>query len=206
MWTSRLNRQYRGGWAMRIGGSVALATAVMLSACGQPDYVTDSRASVLLLVVDVNDGAVLDSDVRLGADSNLVCPDTVTVTVALRNKNPTLGGGVQGDVIINQYEVRYSRSDGRSLEGVDVPHTVNGGIGSSVTVGGTTSVPIEVVRRQAKLEPPLSGITGYDIVSMNAEITIGGQTVAGDSVSASGRMQIDFANYGDDNDSCPDQG
>jgi hypothetical protein len=191
---------------MRIGGTLVLGMAMMLSACGQPDYVTDSQASVLLLVVDVNEGAVLDSDVRLGLDSNLVCPDTVPITLAVRNKNPMMVGGVQGDVLIKQYEVRYFRSDGRELQGIDVPHTLTGGIASSVTVDGSVTIPIEVVRRQAKLEPPLAGITGYDIVTMIAEITIAGDTVSGDSVSASGRLQIDFANYGDDNDSCPTEG
>jgi len=193
---------------MRIGGTAALGMAVMLAGCHQPDYVTDSRASVLLLVTDVNEGAVLDSDVRLGVDSNLICPDNVPVTVALRNKNPNPGidTSTQGDVVINQYEVSYFRSDGRSTEGVDVPFTIKGGIGSSVGVNGTVTVPIQVVRRQAKLEPPLSAITGFDIVTMIAEITVGGETVSGDSVSASGRLQIDFANYGDTNDSCPSEG
>ena len=37
MWTSRLERQHRRGWAMRIGSALALAMAVMLSGCGQPD-------------------------------------------------------------------------------------------------------------------------------------------------------------------------
>ncbi len=191
---------------MRIGGTLALGMAMMLSGCGQPDYVTDSAASVLLLVVDVNEGAVLDSDVRLGLDSNLICPDTIDMTLTVRNKNPQLVAGSQGDVLIQQYEIRYRRSDGRDAEGIDVPHTVAGGIASSVLVDAQTTIPIEVVRRQAKLEPPLSGITGFDIVTMIAEITITGRTVSGDSVSATGNLQIDFANYGDNNDSCPTEG
>lgn len=191
---------------MRIGGTLVLGMAMMLSGCGQPDYVTDSQASVLLLVVDINEGAVLDSDVRLGADSNLICPDTVPITLTVRNKNPTVAGGSAGDVLLKQYEVRYVRSDGRELEGTDVPHTVSGGLASSVLVDNTVTIPIEVVRRQAKLEPPLAGITGFDIVTMIAEITVAGNTVSGNTVSASGRLQIDFANYGDTNDSCPSEG
>jgi hypothetical protein len=192
---------------MRIGGTAtAVALAVMLSACGQPDYVTDSSASVLLLVVEINEGAVLDSDVRLGADSNLVCPDNVDVTLSVRNKNPTLAGGSQGDVLLTQYEVLYRRTDGAEVEGVNVPHTIRGVIASSVEVDNTVTVPLEVVRRQAKLEPPLSAMTGFDIMTVIAEITMSGETVSGESVSATGRLQIDFANYGDDNNSCPSEG
>ena len=191
---------------MRIGGTMALALALVVSGCGTADYVTDSKASVLLLVGSVNSGAVLDSDVRLGADSILICPDTVTVDLAVRNKNPNAAAPrVPGAVLIQSYEVRYVRTDGRSQEGVDVPYTINGGMAAAVDVAtsGTSPVPIEVVRRQAKLEPPLSNIQGFDIVTMFADITIAGETVSGDAVTASGRLQIDFANYGDVATECP---
>lgn len=206
MLTSRFDRQRSRGWTMRIGGTMALALALAVSGCGTADYVTDSKASVLLIVASVNDGAVLDSDVRLGAESTLICPDNVTLQVAVRNKNPNAPEPrIPGAVLIQRYEVRYFRTDGRSQEGVDVPYTINGAISTAVDVAssGTSPVPIEVVRRQAKLEPPLSNIQGFDIVSMFADITIAGETISGDSVTGSGRVQIDFANYGDDNTSCP---
>lgn len=206
MLTSRFDRQRRGGWTMRIGGTMALALALVVSGCGTADYVTDSKATVLLLVGAVNAGAVLDSDVRLGADSTLICPDTVLVDLAVRNKNPNAAAPrVTGAVQIQSYEVRYVRTDGRAQEGVDVPYTINGGMAAAVDVAtsGTSPVPIEVVRRQAKLEPPLSNIQGFDIVTMFADITIAGETVSGDAVTASGRLQIDFADYGDVETSCP---
>ena len=56
--------------------------------------------TVVLLVLDVNEGAVLDSDVRLGADSNLICPDTVDVT---------FGGSVDPATLTPaNFTVRYS--------------------------------------------------------------------------------------------------
>jgi hypothetical protein len=190
---------------MRIGATVAAVMALTFSACGTADYVTDSQASVLLIVAAINGGAVLDSDVRNGVDSNVVCPDTVTVSLAVRNKNPGADAPrIPGAVLIQRYEVQYSRSDGRSVQGVDVPYTVTGLLSSAVDVAtsGGEEVPIEVVRRQAKLDPPLSNITGFDIVTMFATITISGQTVSGDTVTASGNMQIDFANFGDEDETC----
>jgi hypothetical protein len=191
---------------MRIGGTVAVAMALALGGCGTADYVTDSQAAVLLIVAAVNEGAVLDSDVRNGADSTVICPDTVTVAVAVRNKNPNAPApNVPGAVLIQRYDVVYVRSDGRSEHGVDVPYPISGLISSAVDVAtsGTSDVPIEVVRRQAKLEPPLSNITGFDIVTMFADVRITGETVSGQTVSGSGRLQIDFANYGDSDESCP---
>lgn len=191
---------------MRTGATVAAMMAVTLTACGTADYVTKSRASVLLVIAAINEGAVLDSDVRNGANSTVVCPDTVSVSVAVRNKNPNAPAPrVPGAVLLQRYEVQYFRTDGRSGQGLDVPYTISGAISTAIDVAdsGTTEVPIEVVRRQAKLEPPLSNITGFDIVSMNAVITVSGETVSGDSVAAVGSMQIDFADFGDAEESCP---
>jgi len=191
---------------MRISGIATLTLALAAAGCGTADYVTDSKASVLLIVAAVNEGAVLDSDVRLGVDSTLICPDTVLVALALRNKNPNAEAPrIPGAVVLNRYEVSYSRTDGRSQQGVDVPYTVNGSISSALDVAdsGTVDVPIEVVRRQAKLEAPLVTIQGSDIVTMFADVTLAGETISGDSVTASGRLQIDFANYGDAETSCP---
>lgn len=204
MRTSRLNT-FTGGWPMRTGATVAAMMALALTACGTADYVTDSRASVLMIIAAINDGAVLDSDVRNGVNSTVVCPDTVNVSVAVRNKNPNVPSPrVPGAVLIQRYEVQYFRSDGRSGQGLDVPYTISGPLATAVDVAdsGTTEVPIEVVRRQAKLEPPLSNITGFDIVSMTAVITLAGETVSGDAVTDVGRMQIDFADFGDSQESC----
>lgn len=192
----------RLGWKTG-AGACALALALGTGGCA-PDYVTSSTAPVNLLIASVNGGAVLDSDVRLSAGT--ICPDTVQVSLAVRAKNQN---GVQitipQHVLIQQYEVRYFRADGRANEGIDVPYRYSGPLAAEVDVAtsGAIDVPVQVVRRQAKLEPPLSNITGYQIVSMIAEITISGQTVAGEAVTATGRMQIDFADYGDSATSCP---
>ena len=191
---------------MRIGGTVAVALTLALSGCGTADYVTDSQATVLLIVASINGGAVLDSDVRLGENSTLICPDTVEVALALRNKNPgAQEPRIPGAVLIQRYTVEYFRSDGRGLHGVDVPFPISGAISSALDVAssGTEMVPIEVVRRQAKLENPLSAITGFDLLTMFADITISGETISGDSVTASGRLQITFADFGDMETGCP---
>ena len=192
----------RVGWKSG-AGACALALALGAGGC-TPDYVTDSTAPVLLLIASVNEGAVLDSDVRLS--SGTICPDTISVALAVRAKNQnSVQITVPQHVLVQQYEVRYFRTDGRANEGIDVPYRYAGPLAFEVDVAtsGTSTVPVQVVRRQAKLEPPLSNITGYQIVSMIAEITISGQTVAGEAVSATGRMQVDFADYGDSATACP---
>jgi hypothetical protein len=193
---------------MRIGGTVAVAMLLALGGCGTADYVTNSQASVLLIVAAINEGSVLDSEVRYGSasGSEFICEDEVGVALAVRNKNPNAPApNVPGAVLINGYEVTYFRTDGRSQEGVDVPYRITGSLSSAVDVAtsGTSEVIVEVVRRQAKLEPPLSNIEQSVILTMMAEVTIFGETVSGDRVSGSGRLQIDFADFIDDETSCP---
>jgi hypothetical protein len=194
----------RVGWKT---GALAGALALGVAAVGcAPDYVTSNNATVNLLIASVNDGNVLASDVRLS--SGTICPDVVVVSLAVRAKNPNSVDITPAQhVIIQQYEVRYFRTDGRSNEGIDVPYRYAGPLPSEVDVAtsGTSPVTVQVVRSQAKLEPPLSNITGVQIVTMIAQITITGQTVAGQTVTATGQVQIDFADYGDTSDTCTTQ-
>jgi hypothetical protein len=102
-------------------------------------------------------------------------------------------------VLVERYEVRYFRSDGRATEGVDVPYRISGNISTALDAttdsGGNVTVPIEVVRTQAKLEPPLLNLTnggGEIVLTAFAEVTVFGHTIAGQAVRASGRLQIDF--------------
>jgi len=182
-----------------IGSALSLALVSIVGASGcAPDYVTGSTAPVLLLIGAIHGGQVLESDVR--DSTGAICADTVNVALAVRSKNPLATTIVVPEhVLVQQYEVRYLRTDGRGTEGLDVPYSYRGPIASEVDLAtsGTSDVPIPVVRWQAKLEPPLSTITGAQIVTMIAEITVRGQTVAGQPVATTGRLQINFADFAD---------
>jgi hypothetical protein len=180
--------------------------ALALSSC-TADYATDSNAPVLLIIASINGGSVMRSDVLIGGG---ICPDTVAVDVANRSKNPNAPVPViPMHLLLNRYEVRYFRSDGRSTQGVDVPYSISGPLAHEVDVAlsGTASVSVEVVRYQAKLEPPLMQLQNGGgqalVVSMFAEITIFGQTVAGQVAKATGTMQIDFGDFADSGSGCP---
>ncbi len=203
MWFQKVGRERTGARGAVLG--LVLLVAVVSGSC-TPSYVTGNDAPVNLYVVAVNGGKVLDSDVRNGEDSSFVCPDTVQVTVGVRNKNPNAPAPyVPGAVLIQSYEVRYFRTDGRGTEGVDVPYRITGNLTLAVDVSikDNVDVPIEVVRRQAKVEPPLSSIFQTNVLTTMAEITLYGQTVAGQSVSSTGRFQIDFADFVDTETKCP---
>ncbi|HVO10528.1 MAG TPA: hypothetical protein VMX54_07195 [Vicinamibacteria bacterium] len=205
MWFQKLGRERTRAWPAAAGMGAALLVAFVSVGC-TPSYVTSSDASVNLIVAAINGGNPLSSDIRIGSDSSTVCPDVVSVAVAVRNKNPNAPvPSLPSAVVLQSYEVRYFRTDGLGVEGVDVPYRITGSLSFSIDVAssGTTNVPIEVVRRQAKLEPPLSSINQANILTLMAQVTLYGQTVAGQRVSASGSFQIDFADYADTLTSCP---
>ncbi len=210
MWFQKLGRDGMRYGALRFAGGGMLALAVACAGC-VPDYVTNSTATVNLIVAAITNakgGSVIDSDIRSGENSSFVCPDYATVAVAVRNKNLAAPvPSVPSAVILDSYEVRYFRTDGRGVEGVDVPYRITGNLtlAVDVTAGETTALPIEVVRRQAKDEPPLTTIFQTSMLTVMAQITVYGQTVSGQRVSDSGRIQIDFADFLDKLTGCETQ-
>jgi hypothetical protein len=203
MWLRNLSRDAnsRGG-ALSLGAVVAVAAALAMAGCSA-DYVENNEGPVLLLITAINGGAQLDSDVRNGEFSTFVCENEVDVELTVQNKNPNAPTAPASTVQLESYEVRYSRSDGRGVEGVDVPFRITGSLAATVGVGDDVTVPIEVVRRQAKLEPPLDNISQTTILTVSAQVTLFGKTISEKRVSAVARFQIDFADFGDTQDSCP---
>lgn len=187
---------------MRLGAIAAVSTALVLGGCNA-DYVTGSKAPVLLLIESVNGGAPTLSDVRGDGGTIVNC---LTV-VALRNqlKNPTAVASAVEDVQLSTYEVRYRRSDGRAVEGVDVPYRITGSLSAFVPAAGTASVTVDLVRHAAKIEPPLINITDRAIVTMLADITVYGATIAQQTVSASATTEVTFADFATGTKTCEAQ-
>ncbi len=175
--------------------SLLIGLALAFSGCA-PGYVTDSNASVMLLINSFSP-SIVDSDVA--TDEGTILPDLVTMNASVRAKNQNVTvPQVAMSVDLERYEVRYFRSDGRNQEGVDVPYRISGPLAvpiNALTSGGT-DFSVEIVRRQAKIDPPLRNLVGGGgalVVTVFAEVTIHGRTVSGQAVSDTARVQIDFA-------------
>lgn len=193
----RANRR----WTAALGAGAALAVALATGGCGAA-YVEGDTASVLFLVNAINEGEPLLSDVR-GTGGVIVNCQT-TATLGARQKNPNSPVSIAEDVRVSRYTVSYFRSDGRSVEGIDVPFTFSGNTTVLVESGAdsTTELVVDLVRHQAKLEPPLINIVGVQVVTMFAEITFYGQTVSGKAVQAKGTIQVTFADFADGTTTC----
>jgi hypothetical protein len=184
---------------------VTVAGAVAMFGC-TPDWAKNGDAPVVLLMTAINDGAPLESDVRISTGA--VCPDSVSLRLENHFKNPSITAtGFRHDFTVERYEVRYFRSDGRNTEGVDVPYRISGNVAQEVLEDSAATMSLEVVRRQAKLEPPLVNLKsggGALILTTFAEITLHARTTTGQTTNpVTARLQIDFADFADSATSCP---
>lgn len=169
--------------------------ALALSGCAA-NYVEDNASAVTLRVT-----SIAPSPVTSDVFSSPLTADLVTVSLAVRSKNPNVTvPQVPMAVFMERYEVSYFRSDGRGVEGVDVPYRISGALNGVIDAAASGSVDftVELVRRQAKLEPPLANLKAggqSSFVTMFATVLVHGRTTTGDAVEASSRVQIDFGDF-----------
>jgi hypothetical protein len=102
------------------------------------------------------------------------------------------------EVTITRYRVVYRRTDGRNIQGVDVPFAFDGGVTGTVPLGGTLTLTFELVRHLAKVESPLTQLRGNrGFIYTIADITFFGKDRVGNDIQATGSIQVDFGDFAD---------
>ena len=100
--------------------STVVRAGVLLGAAGfsacSAGYSTENSSSVLLIIASINGGAALKSDVIKDTG---VFNDLADVAIAVRFKNPNISTVPQipSAVVLERYEIKYRRSDGRAEPG-----------------------------------------------------------------------------------------
>jgi hypothetical protein len=192
-----------------------------LAAVGCGDMATDSRSPVQLTLLSLQAasgsspdefGSTLHSDVITNVQQTIggqqvsvptIFGDNGSASFAIVLKNPgndpenPAAPGPLNAVTITRYRVVYRRTDGRNTPGVDVPFPFDSAATVTVTVdGGSTG--FQLVRTSAKQEAPLTGLANNpDIISTIADVTFFGRDQAGNDVSVTGSIGVDFGNFGD---------
>jgi hypothetical protein len=185
--------------AMKVFSLVGLGLIVLTFNSCAPDWVKQNQGDVIMRITGFAPGDPFQSDVQ--SDSGSIFDDEINVNVAVRFKNPNVPTpSVPNAVFLERYTIEYVRSDGRAVQGVDVPFALTGNVTAVIDVAssGATGVPIEIVRIQQKLEPPLRNLRnlrGSIAITCFANITMYGRTTEGSVVSASGSLQVDFADW-----------
>ena len=198
--------------------------ALMMTGC-VPDWARENETGILMEIAGITgfaggeaqggeEGDILFSDVSQRIN------DDALVTVNVYRKNPTVTSTSPLEhVRLESYQVRYFRSDGHNVEGVDVPHRITGALNAlrfhTPTETGEIEVDavINVVRHNAKEEPPLRNLidsefspsirgiflSGAGLITTVAEITVyARQVTTGEPLSATGRFQVVFGDFIDE--------
>ena len=203
-------------WTM-VPRLVVTAAALLASAACGSEMLRTGRAPVYLAVDSMIAGSgtsgssILRSDVQTLVDSTVngatvkvssVSDDVGTATLRVEQKNVTETGSVSSlnAVTITRYHVEYRRADGRNTPGVDVPYAFDGGTSVTINPNASGTVQFQIVRHQAKLEPPLknlSSLGGQVIISTIAEVTFYGRDQNGNEVAVVGYMDVVFGDFPD---------
>lgn len=191
-----------------LGAAAVIAVAFFLAACNSVE--NKSQSASLLLVESVtgkntngDEVSYLESDV-LGQDSTTGALSWVADTakaklsVSTLNPNPLMGTSQYNDVQVTRYVVTYSRVDGKSSQGVDVPYSFEGSLSVLIRSGQEQEINFVIVREVAKQEPPLSNLKGGfmgEVINVTARVDFYGHDLANKTVKATGYLPIYFANF-----------
>jgi hypothetical protein len=188
--------------------AVGLAVGLASASCGD---VARTGRSPMILVIDKIQGASGAKPGQLGVPlasdvltKNSIFNDTglATLRMVLKDQGApavTATPTLLNAITVTRYRVEFIRADGRNEQGVDVPFSFDGGVTATI-LGGSSDVPFELVRHNAKEEPPLSALAGgggRDIISTIAKVTFYGQDLGGNDVQASGNISVNFSDFAD---------
>jgi hypothetical protein len=192
-------------------GALVTATA----SCG--DVIRQGQSPVVLVMNSLGGapgskpgsfGSPLNSDVITNVISPAPCSaDTPCPTIfndigqavlSLAPKDVAVSPTSNNQVTITRYHIDYIRTDGRNVQGVDVPYSVDGAATGTVPASGTLSLPFELVQSVAKQQSPLIQlVTNPAIINTIAKVTFFGKDLVGNDISVTGQIQVNFANFGD---------
>jgi len=183
-----------------------IAVAFALTACNPIE--NDTRSASMLVVeslfgtdLEGNDSNFLESDVLYQTEkTTTIYADHGIGRLSARLLDPLsiTGPSHLNDITVDRYTVTYTRSDGRNLQGVDVPYSFDGQLSATISVGSTVDIALTIVRAAAKMEPPLVDLhEGRDVgvLTVHAKVDFYGHDQVGHAVTATGYLTIYFANY-----------
>jgi len=190
--------------------AAAMLLAAVATSCGQLQREGQGSSYLIVGAMDAAPGldpstfgGTLASDVLTVVNSApTMFNDLGRVRMVLAMKDPGTADSptkptTANYITLTQYRVRFIRSDGRNVQGVDVPYGFDGGM--TMTVGESeVSGSFTLVRNIAKDEAPLRALAVNGlIISTIAEVTFYGHDQTGREMSATASISVDFGNFAD---------
>ena len=188
----------------------AVVLAGLTASCG--DMQLEGQASSYLIVNSLQAargddptkfaGNLLSDVLTVVKDVPTVFNDVAQVQFSLGMKDPGSTNSPTTPtsanfITVTRYHVKFVRSDGRSIQGVDVPYEFDGAFTTTVGADDATAA-FTLVRNIAKQEAPLAALKSSAVIlSTIAQITFYGHDQTGREVAATASISVDFGNFAD---------
>lgn len=195
---------------MKLRFLVLIIAALVLGGCVAKEGDTTSASFLVINSLTGNDlegnagSTTVFSDVDMGGS---IVNDNGVASVSTLTYNPTEDSEAHDityymNVIVDQIDVEFMRTDGRNVEGVDVPYRFTQPINMIVPVDENVEIPFVLIRHVAKLEAPLFAlreITSQGVVlQLVAKVTLHGKDLGGHRVApVSGYISVWCSNFAD---------
>jgi len=195
---------------MKLKILVLIITVLCLAGCVAKE--NDSTSASFLVInsltgndLEGNEGsATIFSDVSAAGS---IINDNCVAAVTARTYNPVDDETLNPityyqDVIVDQIDVEFRRTDGRNVEGVDVPVHFKQPMNWLVKVGDTESIPFMLIRHVAKIEAPLLALLEVPsqgiVLQLVARVTLHGKDLGGHRVApVTGHVSVWCSNFAD---------
>jgi len=177
--------------------------------CNELENLTNSGSKLVLWDITGEDSegnatTIILSDVMLNGS---VFNDNATANFTAVLLDPTKTSGADStfyqDIVIDQIDISYTRSDGLNIEGVDVPYSFSQQAHFQVECGelAPSALSFILIQHNAKIESPLVELVNLGqehILKLEATITFHGKDVAGNRVEpATGHISVWCSNFAD---------
>lgn len=164
----------------------------LMPGCNKRENATQGASRLIVISLT---GTNLEGDVG----SNVVYSDVISSTgsifddhlVAVLRAEPlnpyqqSMENTWYQDVIVEQIDVEFSRTDGLSREGIDVPYSFSQRVYEQVELGSIVELNFVIVSHNAKSESPLIELVNHGqehILKLEARITFHAKDLAGNQL------------------------
>jgi hypothetical protein len=168
---------------MKLKFMVLIIVALVMTGCMAKE--DDSTSATMLQIESITDQ---DGELPVFSSVAIDVNDNCTLSIKALPIDPMLEDETAYyNVLIDQIDVQFKRTDGRNVEGVDVPYSFTQPLSYLVPLNGTAEIPFMLIRHVAKLETPLLALREFPnqakVLQLVGVVTAHGKDLGGHRVA-----------------------
>jgi hypothetical protein len=181
---------------LKIIGLIIVALAMAACNAVENQSTSGTRLQIVSLTDDAGSPSVFSNVVTNSSDNGKAAIMALPLDPFLTISTPYM------DVLIDQIDVEFKRTDGRNEEGVNVPYHFTQLMSILVPINSNLEIPFVLIRQLAKQQAPLLALrktsTQGVVLQLVAVVTIHGKDQGGHRVApVTGKINVYCSNIAD---------